>query len=127
MDSGGASNQEPGRDIQKMTDPAIPILYRLAEVIEIRKNADPAASYVAKLLHDGQDKILKKIAEESAEVLLASKEQDKSHVVREVADLWFHCLVLLAHHDLGPDDVLNELRRREGVSGVDEKAARKAR
>ncbi|WP_090460056.1 phosphoribosyl-ATP diphosphatase [Nitrosospira sp. Nsp1] len=106
-----------------MTDPAM--LYRLAEVIEVRKNADPAASYVAKLLHDGQDKILRKIAEESAEVLLASKEQDKSHVVREVADLWFHCLVLLAHHNLGPDDVLNELRRREGVSGVDEKVARK--
>lgn len=125
MDSGNAGNQESGRDIQKMTDPAI--LYRLAEVIEVRKNADPAASYVAKLLYDGQDKILKKIAEESAEVLLASKEQDKSHVVREVADLWFHCLVLLAHHNLGPDDVLNELRRREGVSGVDEKAARKAR
>ncbi|BCT67251.1 Phosphoribosyl-ATP pyrophosphatase [Nitrosospira sp. NRS527] len=125
MDSGSAGNQESGRDIQKMTDPAM--LYRLAEVIEVRKNADPAASYVAKLLYDGQDKILKKIAEESAEVLLASKEQDKSHVVREVADLWFHCLVLLAHHNLGPDDVLNELRRREGVSGVDEKAARKAR
>ena len=125
MDSGSAGNQESGRDIQKMTDSAM--LYRLAEVIEVRKNADPAASYVAKLLYDGQDKILKKIAEESAEVLLASKEQDKSHVVREVADLWFHCLVLLAHHNLGPDDVLNELRRREGVSGVDEKAARKAR
>ena len=125
MDSGVAGNQEPGRDIQKMTDPAM--LYRLAEVIEVRKNADPAASYVAKLLYDGQDKILRKIAEESTEVLLASKEQDKSHVVREVADLWFHCLVLLAHHNLGPDDVLNELRRREGVSGVDEKAARKAR
>ena len=125
MDSGNTGNQEPGRDIQKMTDSAM--LYRLAEVIEVRKNADPAASYVAKLLYDGQDKILKKIAEESTEVLLASKEQDKSHVVREVADLWFHCLVLLAHHNLGPDDVLNELRRREGVSGVDEKAARKAR
>ena len=125
MDSGNAGNQESGRDIQKMTDSAT--LYRLAEVIEVRKNADPAASYVAKLLYDGQDKILKKIAEESTEVLLASKEQDKSHVVREVADLWFHCLVLLAHHNLGPDDVLNELRRREGVSGVDEKAARKAR
>ena len=125
MDSDNAGNQESGRDIQKMTDSAM--LYRLAEVIEVRKNADPAASYVAKLLYDGQDKILKKIAEESTEVLLASKEQDKSHVVREVADLWFHCLVLLAHHNLGPDDVLNELRRREGVSGVDEKAARKAR
>jgi phosphoribosyl-ATP pyrophosphohydrolase len=108
-----------------MTDPAI--LYRLTEVIEGRKNADPETSYVAKLLYEGQDKILKKIAEESAEVLLASKEQDKSHVIREVADLWFHCLVLLAHHNVGPDDVLNELRRREGVSGVDEKAARKVR
>jgi phosphoribosyl-ATP pyrophosphohydrolase len=106
-----------------MTDPAI--LYRLTEVIEGRKNADPETSYVAKLLYEGQDKILKKIAEESAEVLLASKEQDKSHVIREVADLWFHCLVLLAHHNVGPDDVLNELRRREGVSGLDEKAARK--
>ena len=123
MDSGSASNQEPGRNIQKMTDPAI--LYRLTEVIEGRKNADPETSYVAKLLYEGQDKILKKIAEESAEVLLASKEQDKSHVIREVADLWFHCLVLLAHHNVGPDDVLNELRRREGVSGLDEKAARK--
>ncbi len=125
MGSSGASNQKPAGDIRKMTDPAI--LYRLAEVIEVRKNADSAASYVAKLLYDGQDKILKKIAEESTEVLLASKEQDKSHVVREVADLWFHCLVLLAHHNLGPDDVLNELRRREGISGVDEKAARKTR
>ncbi|WP_072767865.1 phosphoribosyl-ATP diphosphatase [Nitrosospira sp. Nsp11] len=108
-----------------MTDPAI--LYRLTEVIEGRKNADPESSYVAKLLYEGQDKILKKIAEESAEVLLASKEQDKSHVIREVADLWFHCLVLLAHHNVGPDDVLNELLRREGVSGLDEKAARKVR
>jgi phosphoribosyl-ATP pyrophosphohydrolase len=106
-----------------MTDPAI--LYRLTEVIEGRKNADPESSYVAKLLYEGQDKILKKIAEESAEVLLASKEQDKSHVILEVADLWFHCLVLLAHHNVGPDDVLNELGRREGVSGLDEKAARK--
>jgi phosphoribosyl-ATP pyrophosphohydrolase len=108
-----------------MTDPAI--LYRLTEVIEGRKNADPESSYVAKLLYEGQDKILKKIAEESAEVLLASKEQDKSHVILEVADLWFHCLVLLAHHTVGPDDVLNELRRREGVSGLDEKAARRVR
>ncbi|SEK82587.1 phosphoribosyl-ATP diphosphatase [Nitrosovibrio tenuis] len=106
-----------------MTDPAV--LYRVAEVIESRKSADPTASYVAKLLHEGQDKILKKVAEESAEVLLASKEGDKSHITREVADLWFHCLVLLAHHNLQPQDVLDELRRREGISGIDEKAARK--
>lgn len=108
-----------------MMTPAI--LDRVAETIENRKRADPAASYVAKLLHDGRDKILKKIAEESAEVLLASKDGEKGHIVREVADLWFHCLVLLAHHDLGPNDVMDELQRREGMSGIDEKAARKTR
>jgi phosphoribosyl-ATP pyrophosphohydrolase len=105
-----------------MTDPAV--LYRVAEVIENRKGADPAASYVAKLLHEGRDKILKKVAEESAEVLLASKDGDQPHITREIADLWFHCLVLLAHHNLGPQDVLDELRRREGLSGIEEKAAR---
>jgi len=105
-----------------MIDPAV--LYRVAEVIDGRKHADPSASYVARLLHEGQDKILKKIAEESAEVLLASKDGDLSHITREMADLWFHCLVLLAHHDLGPQDVLDELRRREGISGIDEKATR---
>lgn len=107
-----------------MTDPDI--LFRLTETIEARKQSDPHASYVAKLLHDGRDKILKKIAEESAEVLLASKDGDSAHVVRETADLWFHCLVLLAHHNLKLGDVMDELRRREGVSGIDEKAARKA-
>jgi phosphoribosyl-ATP pyrophosphohydrolase len=106
-----------------MTD--ISILHRLAQTIEMRKQADPASSYAAKLLHDGQDKILKKIAEESAETLMASKDGDVQHVIRETADLWFHCLVLLSHHGLKPDDVLNELQRREGISGIDEKAARK--
>jgi phosphoribosyl-ATP pyrophosphohydrolase len=105
-----------------MTEPAV--LYRVAEVIENRKGTDPATSYVAKLLHEGQDKILKKVAEESAEVLLASKDGDQQHIAREIADLWFHCLVLLAHHDLGPQQVLDELQRREGTSGIDEKAAR---
>ena len=105
-----------------MTEPAV--LYRVAEVIENRKGADPATSYVAKLLHEGQDKILKKVAEESAEVLLASKDGDQRHIAQEIADLWFHCLVLLAHHDLGPQQVLDELQRREGTSGIDEKAAR---
>ena len=105
-----------------MTEPAV--LYRVAEIIENRKGADPATSYVAKLLHEGQDKILKKVAEESAEVLLASKDGDQRHIAREIADLWFHCLVLLAHHDLGPQQVLDELQRREGTSGIDEKAAR---
>ncbi len=107
-----------------MTD--LSILHRLAQTIEKRKDADPASSYVAKLLHDGQEKILKKIAEESAETLMASKDGDVQHVIRETADLWFHCLVLLAHHGLTPEDVLNELQRREGVSGIDEKKSRKA-
>jgi len=108
-----------------MTDSTI--LCHLADVIEARKDADPSASYVAKLLHDGEDKILKKVAEETAEVLMASKDGDKPHVVREVADLWFHCLVLLAHHGMRPEAVLDELQRREGISGIQEKASRKAK
>jgi phosphoribosyl-ATP pyrophosphohydrolase len=103
----------------------ISILSRLAGTIETRRLANPASSYVAKLLHGGQDKILKKLAEESAEVLMASKDGDKSHITGEMADLWFHCLILLAHHGLTPDDVLAELQRREGLSGIDEKASRK--
>jgi phosphoribosyl-ATP pyrophosphohydrolase len=101
------------------------IIPRLAETIETRKHFDADSSYVAKLLCAGHDEILKKIAEEAAEVLLASKDGDKSHITRETADLWFHCLILLAHHGLGPEDVLVELERREGVSGIDEKASRK--
>ncbi|MCB1935334.1 MAG: phosphoribosyl-ATP diphosphatase [Nitrosomonas sp.] len=101
------------------------ILHRLAEIIETRKQADAGSSYVAKLLQGGQDKILKKIAEESAETIMASKDGDGEHVVREIADLWFHCLVLLAHHGLSPEDVFQELEKREGISGITEKAARK--
>ena len=101
------------------------ILRRLSETIAARRRADPANSYVAGLLGRGQEAILKKVAEESAETLLASKDGDKLHLVREIADLWFHCLVLLAWHGLSSDDVLAELRRREGISGVDEKASRK--
>ena len=108
-----------------MIDPSI--LHRLAETLETRKGADPAASYVAQLFAKGNDAILKKIAEEAAEVLLAGKEGDKLPIVRETADLWFHTLVLLSFHGLGPDDVLAELRRREGISGIDEKAARARR
>jgi len=109
-----------------MTDSAT-ILCHLADVIESRRNVAPSASYVAKLLHEGEDKVLKKIAEESAEVLMASKDGNRSHVVREVADLWFHCLVLLAHHGARPEEVLDELLRREGTSGIVEKASRKAK
>jgi len=100
------------------------VLERLAAVIAQRRQADPASSYVAGLMAKGQDAILRKVAEEATETLLASRDGDKLHVVREVADLWFHSMVLLAWHDLGPADVLAELRRREGISGVDEKAAR---
>jgi phosphoribosyl-ATP pyrophosphohydrolase len=101
------------------------ILRRLSATIAERKDADPASSYVASLFGKGHETILKKVAEESAETLLASKDGDKLHVVRETADLWFHCLVLLAWHGLSSDDVLAELRRREGISGIDEKAARR--
>jgi len=101
------------------------ILRRLGETIAARKQADPSSSYVASLLARGQDAVLRKVAEEATETLLASKDGDKLQIVRETADLWFHCLVLLAWHGLGPDDILAELRRREGISGIDEKASRK--
>ena len=101
------------------------ILLRIAQAIEARKQADPSTSYVAKLFSMGHDAILKKIGEESAETLLAAKDGDKLHLVREVADLWFHSMVLLAYHGLSPDDVLAELQRREGISGIDEKTSRK--
>ena len=100
------------------------ILARLAAVIEARKGADPGASYVAALLAAPEDRVLRKVVEEATETLLAAREGDKIHLVAEVADLWFHCLVLLARHDLGPADVLRELARREGVSGHAEKASR---
>lgn len=100
------------------------ILRRLSKTIESRKGADPASSYVASLFSKGHDAILKKIAEESAETLLAAKDGDKLHIVRETADLWFHCLIMLAWHGIGPDDVLAELRRREGISGISEKTSR---
>lgn len=100
------------------------ILRSLSKTIESRKGADPASSYVASLFSKGHDAILKKIAEESAETLLAAKDGDKLHIVRETADLWFHCLIMLAWHGVGPDDVLAELRRREGISGISEKTSR---
>lgn len=100
------------------------ILNRLAETLEARKSADPQSSYVAKLYAKGLDAILKKVGEESAETIIAAKDGDKGQLVYEVADLWFHTLVLLAQQGLHPDDVLNELARREGLSGIAEKAAR---
>lgn len=100
------------------------ILSRLSELLEQRKSADPQSSYVAKLYHKGLDGILKKIGEEATETVIAAKNGDKEQVVYETADLWFHTLVLLAHQGLGPDDVLRELARREGLSGIAEKAGR---
>ena len=102
-------------------------LRELAATLEARKQADPDSSYVARLYAKGLDAILKKVGEEAAETLLATKNGDPEHLVRETADLWFHTLVMLAHQGLGPDAVLDELRRRFGTSGLAEKAARNAR
>ena len=100
------------------------ILTRLGAIIAERLKADPTASYVASLAGKGEDAILKKIAEEAAETMLASKEGDKLHLIRETADLWFHSMVLLAWHGARPEEVLAELARREGTSGIEEKKSR---
>ncbi len=101
------------------------ILTRLADTLEDRRTADPQTSYVAKLYAKGLDAILKKLAEEAAETLMAAKDGAPDQVIHETADLWFHSLVLLAHLGIRPEAVLAELARREGVSGIEEKAARK--
>jgi phosphoribosyl-ATP pyrophosphohydrolase len=108
-------------------------LARLAAVIESRKPAhggDPERSYVARLLHKGPDAFLKKVGEEATEVVMAAKDVDHGgdphKLVGEVADLWFHTMIALAHYGLTPDDVIAELVRREGLSGLEEKALRKA-
>ena len=100
------------------------ILQKLTETLAARKQASPESSYVASLFSKGEDAILKKIGEEATEVILASKGGDKSQLVYETADLWFHCMVLLAQHGLSAEDVLQELARREGVSGIVEKQSR---
>ena len=109
------------------------VLEQLASVIESRKavhGGDPETSYVARLLHKGPDAFLKKIGEEATEVVMAAKDvahgADPAALVYEVADLWFHCMVALAHFNLSPADVIAELQRREGTSGIEEKALRKA-
>lgn len=100
------------------------ILQQLAEVLEQRKKQDPQKSYVADLYAKGLDVILKKIGEEATETVIAAKSGDRQQIVCETADLWFHSMVLLADQDLGPDDVLQELKRRFGLSGLKEKANR---
>ena len=99
-------------------------LTQLAEVLEQRKQESPDSSYVASLYDKGIDSILKKIGEEATETVIAAKDGDKEQIIYETADLWFHCMVLLAQQGLHPDDVLNELQRRFGLSGLEEKAQR---
>lgn len=100
------------------------ILDRLADTLEARKQADPQASYVAKLYSKGLDAILKKVAEEAAETIMAAKDGERDKIIYETADLWFHCLVLLAQQGIRPAEILGELARREGLSGLAEKASR---
>ena len=101
-------------------------LARLAAVIDSRRGGDPAQSYVARLFSKGTDAILKKVGEEATEVVMAAKDGDRTRIVGEVADLWFHSMLTLAAFDLKPADVLAELERREGLSGLEEFALRKA-
>jgi phosphoribosyl-ATP pyrophosphohydrolase len=103
------------------------VLARLADVIESRRGGDPEASYVARLLARAPDAVLKKIGEEATETVMAAKDGAPERIVAECADLWFHCLVMLAQHGLRPEQVLAELECRAGTSGLEEKAARRAR
>ena len=103
------------------------ILNKLAEILEARKSADPQSSYVAGLYAKGLDAILKKIGEEATETVLAAKTGERDKIVHETADLWFHTLIMLAQTGVKPDDILAELERRFGTSGLDEKAARQGR
>lgn len=100
------------------------VLTELADVLDSRREASPQTSYVSQLLHAGEDKILKKVIEEAGEVLMASKDGDKQHLVKEVADVWFHTMVLLTYHQIRVEDVLQELQQRQNVSGLTEKASR---
>ncbi len=101
------------------------ILAELTKVLEERKQAEPDSSYVAKLYHKGLDAILKKVGEEATETVIAAKDGGKEQIIYETADLWFHTLVMLSSFDLNYEDVLKELGRRFGVSGIEEKASRK--
>ena len=101
------------------------VLQQLALVLEQRKQESPDSSYVASLYSKGLDSILKKIGEEATETVIAAKGGDKKQIIYETADLWFHCMVMLADQGLNPDDVLEELQRRFGLSGLEEKASRK--
>ena len=129
----GPGPQGPRNDLQVNAMSNQDILDRLAAVVESRKPAnggDPEKSYVARLLHKGPDAFLKKIGEEATEVVMAAKDADHggdpNKIIYEVADLWFHSMIALAHYGLTPAQVVAELERREGTSGIEEKALRKA-
>ena len=100
------------------------VIHRIQDTLEARKGAAPDSYYVSSLYAKGTDAICKKIAEEGAEVIMAAKDGDRLHLVRETCDLWFHSMVLLSHFGIGVDDIMMEFRRREGISGIDEKASR---
>src|SRR5689334_9967080 len=123
MGDGGSGAEGSEAHLQEMKLGQAETLERIAAAINERKGGDPEKSYVAKLFAKGDDAMLKKIGEEATEVVLAAKTGERLHLVREVTDLWFHCMIVLARHGLGPADVLAELQRREGISGIDEKAA----
>ena len=100
------------------------VLHRIQTTLIERKSAEPDSSYVSSLYAKGTDTICKKVAEEAAETIMAAKDGDRLHLVRETCDLWFHSMVLLTHMGIGVDDVMVEFRRREGISGIDEKKSR---
>jgi phosphoribosyl-ATP pyrophosphohydrolase len=110
-----------------MTPTSADTLARLHATIAARRGGDPDRSYVARLLARGEDAILKKVGEEATETVMAAKDGEPARIVAECADLWFHTMVMLAHYGLSPADVLAELERREGTSGIDERALRKLR
>ncbi len=108
-----------------MSDSSNDILAQLDQVLEQRKNAAPDSSYVASLYAKGLNTILKKIGEEAAETIIAAKDEDKEQIIYETADLWFHTMVLLSHQGIESQQILDELARRFGLSGIEEKASRK--
>ncbi|MEY4843242.1 MAG: phosphoribosyl-ATP pyrophosphatase [Pseudomonadota bacterium] len=103
------------------------ILKKLTETLEARKKDDPTKSYTASLYRDGLEAILKKVNEEAFEIIIAARQGDDKELIHEVADLWFHTLVLMAHKNLSAEDILNELSRREGTSGIEEKESRSSK
>jgi phosphoribosyl-ATP pyrophosphohydrolase len=119
------ANEIPEKHVDQAIRPTCDeVLQRLAETIAARRGADPATSYVATLFAKGDDAMIKKIGEEATEAVMAAKDGDRLRLTAEIADLWFHCLVVLVKHGLGPADVCAELARREDMSGLQEKAAR---